>query len=99
MNAPHPEPPRPRKPALKLVKTADLSRDDWLAVRRTGIGGSDAASAVGLNPYMSALELWLDKTGRAEGMPRPRSGRYNIADVLGHAVGAHRCSRLHPADR
>lgn len=71
MNAPHPEPPRPRKPALKLVKTSDLSRDDWLAVRRTGIGGSDAAAAVGLNPYMSTLELWLDKTGRAEGMPRP----------------------------
>jgi len=71
VNTPHPEPPRTRKPALKLVKTADLSRDDWLAVRRTGIGGSDAAAAVGLNPYMSALELWLDKTGLAEGMPRP----------------------------
>ncbi|AOJ02229.1 endonuclease [Burkholderia mayonis] len=74
MNTPHPEPPRTRKPALKLVKTADLSRDDWLAVRRTGIGGSDAAAAVGLNPYMSALELFLDKTGRAEGMPRPDPG-------------------------
>ncbi|MCA7988857.1 YqaJ viral recombinase family nuclease [Burkholderia vietnamiensis] len=74
MNTPHPEPPRARKPALKLVKTADLSRDDWLAVRRTGIGGSDAAAAVGLNPYMSTLELFLDKTGRAEGMPRPDPG-------------------------
>jgi len=63
--------PRARRPALKLVKTQELSRDDWLAVRRTGIGGSDAAAAVGLNPYMSARELWLDKTGRAEGMPRP----------------------------
>ncbi|EKS9844498.1 YqaJ viral recombinase family protein [Burkholderia cepacia] len=71
MTTPHPEPPRTRKPALKLVKTQDLSRDDWLAVRRTGIGGSDAAAAVGLNPYMSALELWLDKTGRADGLPRP----------------------------
>ncbi|WP_423758924.1 YqaJ viral recombinase family protein [Burkholderia sp. NLJ2] len=71
MNTPHAEPPRTRKPALKLVKTSELSRDDWLAVRRTGIGGSDAAAAVNLNPYMSALELWLDKTGRAEGMPRP----------------------------
>ncbi|ONZ31129.1 endonuclease, partial [Burkholderia cenocepacia] len=28
-------------------------------------------AAVGLNPYMSALELWLDKTGRADGLPRP----------------------------
>ncbi|MDN8037890.1 YqaJ viral recombinase family protein [Burkholderia vietnamiensis] len=71
MNTPHPEPPRTRKPALKLVKTNDLSHDDWLAVRRTGIGGSDAAAAIGLNPYMSALELWLDKTGRADGLPRP----------------------------
>ncbi|KVT93164.1 endonuclease [Burkholderia ubonensis] len=71
MTTPHPEPPRARKPALKLVKTQELSRDDWLAVRRTGIGGSDAAAAVGLNPYMSALELWLDKTGRADGLPRP----------------------------
>ncbi|MDN7921239.1 YqaJ viral recombinase family protein [Burkholderia gladioli] len=71
MSAPHPEPPHVRKPALKLVKTQELSRDDWLAVRRTGIGGSDAAAAVGLNPYTSPLELWLDKTGRAEGLPRP----------------------------
>ncbi|HHT8994846.1 TPA: YqaJ viral recombinase family protein [Burkholderia cenocepacia] len=71
MTTPHPEPPRTRKPALKLVKTQELSRDDWLAVRRTGIGGSDAAAAVGLNPYMSALELWLDKTGRADALPRP----------------------------
>lgn len=63
--------PPARRPALKLVKTQELSRNDWLAVRRTGIGGSDAAAAVGLNPYMSQLELWLDKTGRADGMPRP----------------------------
>ena len=71
MSAIQPEQSRTRKPALKLVKTQELSRDNWLAVRRTGIGGSDAAAAVGLNPYMSALELWLDKTGRAEGLPRP----------------------------
>ncbi|KVX99492.1 endonuclease [Burkholderia ubonensis] len=60
-----------RRPALKLVRTGELSREEWLAVRRTGIGGSDAAAAVGLNPYMSPLELWLDKTGRADGLPRP----------------------------
>ncbi|CAJ9799020.1 YqaJ viral recombinase family nuclease [Burkholderia pseudomallei] len=70
MSAVQPNGPRTRRPALKLVKTQDLSRDDWLAVRRTGIGGSDAAAAVGLNPYMSPLELWLEKTGRAEGLPR-----------------------------
>lgn len=54
---------KPRK-ALKLVKTHKLGRDEWLGVRKQGIGSSDAAAAVGLNPYKSQLELWLEKTGR-----------------------------------
>ncbi|WP_175948126.1 YqaJ viral recombinase family protein [Burkholderia pyrrocinia] len=74
---------RARRPALRLVETKHLERDDWLAVRRTGIGGSDAASAVGLNPYLSALELWLDKTGRAEGMPGPAPDDTNSPSTWG----------------
>jgi putative phage-type endonuclease len=58
------------QPALKLVKTLDLSRDQWLNVRKSGIGSSDAASAVGLNPYKSQLELWMEKTGRDIGLPK-----------------------------
>lgn len=52
------------KPALRLVNTQELDREQWLAVRRKGIGSSDAAAAVGLNPYKSQLELWMEKTGR-----------------------------------
>lgn len=59
------------RPALRLVETHGLRRDDWLAVRRTGIGGSDAAAAVGLSPYKSQLELWLEKTGRDAELPKP----------------------------
>ena len=55
--------------ALRLVSTKDLARDDWLEVRRTGIGSSDAATAVGLNPYQSQLELWMHKTGKADLLP------------------------------
>lgn len=51
------------RPALRLVDTKGLAREDWLAVRRTGIGGSDAAAAVGLSPYMSQLELWMIDPG------------------------------------
>ncbi len=50
--------------AHRLVDTRQLDRDTWLAVRQTGIGSSDAAAAVGLNPYKSQLELWMEKTGR-----------------------------------
>lgn len=71
MSAIEPIRPRPRRAALKLVKTTELSRADWLEVRRTGIGGSDAAAAVGLNPYKSQLELWLEKTGRGADLPKP----------------------------
>lgn len=60
-----------RRPALRLVETNALARDDWLAVRKTGIGGSDAASAVGLSPYKSMLELWLEKTGRDADLEKP----------------------------
>ena len=61
------------RPALRLVETRNLSRNEWLDVRKNGIGGSDAAAAVGLNPYMSSLELWLIKTGRDANLPRPNA--------------------------
>lgn len=57
--------------ALRLVSTQGMDRADWLAIRKQGIGGSDAAAAVGLNPYQSALELWMRKTGRDGLLPSP----------------------------
>jgi len=54
-----------KRSSLRLVDTRTLDRGQWLAVRQGGIGSSDAAAAVGLSPYKSQLELWLEKTGRA----------------------------------
>ncbi len=42
--------------AKKLVKLSDIDRNEWLGWRRKGIGGSDAATVVGLNPYSSLYE-------------------------------------------
>ncbi|MCE1003797.1 MULTISPECIES: YqaJ viral recombinase family nuclease [unclassified Pseudomonas] len=61
---------RKARPALRLVSTKELPREDWLQIRKQGIGSSDAAAAVGLNPYKSQLELWLEKTGRDASMPK-----------------------------
>ncbi|PSJ16205.1 YqaJ viral recombinase family nuclease [Nitrosomonas supralitoralis] len=58
------------QPPLKLIKTTDINREQWLTVRKSGIGSSDAAAAVGLNPYKSQLELWLEKTGRDGNLPK-----------------------------
>lgn len=59
-----------QRPALRLIKTKKMPREEWLAARKQGIGGSDAAAAVGLNPYKSQLELWLEKTGRDGNLPK-----------------------------
>lgn len=56
-----------RSSALRLVDTRSLARKEWLEVRRKGVGSSDAAAAVGLCPYKSQLELWMEKTGRSLG--------------------------------
>lgn len=61
--------PARRAPALRLVKTQSLDRAQWLAVRERGIGSSDAAAAVGLCPYKSPLQLWMEKTGRGGSLP------------------------------
>lgn len=40
------------------------SHDEWLKARLNGIGGSEASAIIGLNPYMSNVDLWRLKTGR-----------------------------------
>ncbi|MGH3627235.1 MAG: YqaJ viral recombinase family protein, partial [Sciscionella sp.] len=45
-------------PDGQLVLGADAPREQWLAERRKGIGGSDIATLLGINPYQSEYELW-----------------------------------------
>ncbi|OUY07436.1 YqaJ viral recombinase family protein [Acinetobacter populi] len=52
--------------ARRLAETKGMSREQWLQVRKQGIGSSDAAAACGLNPHQSMLELWMIKTGRMQ---------------------------------
>ena len=47
----------------RLISTFGMTHDEWLMHRRSGIGGSDAAAIVHLNPYKSAYEVWADKLG------------------------------------
>lgn len=50
-----------------LMTVEDMQdREKWLKAREAGIGGSDAAAIVGLTPWKSAFQLWLEKTGQAE---------------------------------
>ena len=49
-----------------LVKTAGMSREEWLRWRTKGIGGSDVSVIAGVNPFRSIFQLWLEKTGQIE---------------------------------
>ena len=39
-----------------------IERTEWLHLRKTGLGGSDAGAVCGLNPYSSPLQVFYDKT-------------------------------------
>ena len=45
-----------------LTSTKDLSREDWLKIRKNGLGGSDAGAVCGVNPYSSPMKVFQDKT-------------------------------------
>ena len=46
----------------RLVDVNKISHEEWLKYRKMGITGTDAASICGLNPYKSALQIFIDKT-------------------------------------
>lgn len=49
--------------ALRLVDTKSMSHEDFVRERRRGIGGSDVSAICGLNPWKSALTVFLEKKG------------------------------------
>lgn len=63
-----------------LAKTKGLSEEKWLALRRKGIGGSDASAVVGMNPWVSALSIFYDKIGK--GVPIEQTERMRIGKDL-----------------
>lgn len=62
--------PRPKLPKVKIGHAKPLEfhaedSHDWDLARRRGVGGSDAATIMGLKPYGNTrLSLWEQKTGR-----------------------------------
>ena len=45
----------------RLVSTKNLSREKWLQYRKQGLGGSDIGAIVGVSPFKSALQVYIDK--------------------------------------
>lgn len=75
--------PRKGQSPAVLVNTAGLSREEWLAWRRRGIGGSDAAAILGISPFRTARDIYFDKLGIAAA--EPDEGNW-VALEMGHLL-------------
>jgi len=53
----------------KQIDIKGLSHEEWLALRRKGIGGSDSAAIVGLDRYRSPFDVYADKLGLKPEIP------------------------------
>lgn len=49
------------KPNVLVRDSTELSRSEWLAMRRKGIGGSDCPKILGFSKFSSPLEVYWDK--------------------------------------
>ena len=46
----------------KIFDSKNATREEWLKIRKLGLGGSDMAAVLGLSPWRSPIDVWLDKT-------------------------------------
>lgn len=49
--------------ARKITDTKNMTHEEWLELRKSSIGGSDAGTCVNMNQYSSLLTLYADKKG------------------------------------
>lgn len=81
-----------------VVNVTEITREQWLEYRRSGIGGSDASTIVGLNPWSSPYVLFCDKMGAlpekddSEAMRQGRDLEQYVADRWMERTGK-RCRR------
>lgn len=66
------------KSHLQLIPTNNMSQDDWLMYRKTGIGASEVGAIMGLSPYKSSIELFYEKIS-----PEPSYTVENIYMFMG----------------
>lgn len=70
-------------------------------VRATGIGASEIGAIMGVDPFKSAIDVWLRKTGRAvegDGSYRTRAGHYLENPILNMFADSMDAVVLHPRD-
>lgn len=62
------------------------AREQWLADRRKGIGGSDIGAILGLSPYRTPMDVFLDKRGETQPKGNEQAMYWGtvLEDVVAH---------------
>jgi len=68
---------------IEVVDTTNIEEKDWLAYRRTGIGGSDVAALMGVSPFKTTRDLYYDKCGIHPMLPDDANW---VAKKVGHLL-------------
>jgi putative phage-type endonuclease len=79
--------------AVTFAKTLDMPRDKWLKLRRKGIGGSDVSAILGINPWKTAMDVWLEKTGEFTEDEEPGNEKMYWGNVLEDIVAREFAAR------
>lgn len=72
-----------------------LTNEQWYKERTKGIGGSECSAILGLNPYMSNVELWEIKTGRKKNNTIDSNSRNILFGIRMEPILRKRFSRLY----
>lgn len=51
---------------MEAISTKEMDRIEWMQLRKSGLGGSDAGTVLGFNSYKTPYQLYLEKTGQYE---------------------------------
>ncbi len=77
---------------FEKIPISDITNEEWLQLRKTGIGGSDAGAVCGVNPYSSAIKVFRDKT--IDTTNNSYSETNNEAIRIGHDLEQYVASRF-----
>lgn len=65
--------------------TIDMPKADWLRLRQKGIGGSDVAAVLGLNPWKSPLDVYYDKVN-PEPVIIPENAKMRAGNIMENVI-------------
>ncbi len=61
-----------------VQRSAVLEQVDMERVLRRGLGGTDVAAILGLNPWKTPHDVWLDKLGLSEPPPQTEAAKWGL---------------------